>query len=130
MDETGKSIFNLIFLIINNFLSDRLRDELKKKDEEISKKNDIIAKKEKKIADMIKSFGKLTTTFTAIKADFMEVGSESAESSSASSETVTSVASASTRPRSVVRMVSSRAIQGRAPVSSLDQAIRRARGKN
>lgn len=79
---------------------------------------------------MTKGFEKLTTMFSAVehhfKVDRSEAGVSSSTGASTSSDSI-SVAAA-LRPRTV-RLVSSRAIQGRAPMpsSTLEQVVRRAR---
>lgn len=73
---------------------------------------------------MIKSFAKLSATFSAVKPDFKEDPAEASGTTSTTSSS-SDAASVSVRPR-VVRLVSSRAIQGRAPIPTLD-AARRAR---
>lgn len=69
------------------------------------------------MADMMKSFSKLSATFSAVKNDFKEDQSEGSSASSASSNS--SLVEASLRTRAGIRLVSSRAIQGRTPVSGI-----------
>lgn len=75
---------------------------------------------------MINSFSKLSSTFSAVKLDFKEEQASEASGSTSGSSNSTE-ATSSTRPK-VVRLISTRAIQGRAPVPSIEQQLlRRAR---
>lgn len=75
---------------------------------------------------MIKSFSKLSSTFSAVKLDFKEESNEPPSSSTVQSSDSPTTTGVPARQR-VVRLVSSRAIQGRAPIPSLEAQLRRAR---
>jgi hypothetical protein len=73
---------------------------------------------------MIKSFTKLSSTFSAVKLDFKEDQPEASGSSSSTPSSSNDVLNIAMRPRTTVRLVSTRAIQGRAPIPSLEQQLR------